>query len=155
MNKKGRYSTLGAAEGEFERGSQNRVLKNLQGIKLKREMNVAETIAYDKVTVNAMDLFGERHSFTAIDICKIHKAWLGDIYAWAGAYRSVNMSKNGFQFASAHLVPKLMQELEKKVLNKYTPCSFSSTEEIAEAIAVVHTEFIFILLGREMDRLEG
>jgi cell filamentation protein len=59
------------------------------------------------------------------------------------------MSKNGFQFASAHLIPKLMQDFEKKILKQYTPCNFSNLEEVAEALAVVHTEFILIHPFRE------
>jgi cell filamentation protein len=149
MTKKGRYSTAGVVEGEFEPGSRNRILKNLQGIKLQRDMNITETNAYNQVTEEVIDLFAKGHSFTAADICKIHKSWLGDIYVWAGEYRNVNMSKNNFQFASAHLIPKLMQEFEKKVLSRYTPCRFSNIDEIAKAIAVVHTEFILIHPFRE------
>lgn len=145
----GRYSTRGVVEGEFELGSHNRVLKNLLGIKRKREMEIAESAAYDNVTIKTMDLFGKSHHFTANNICKMHKAWLGGIYSWAGEYRGVNMSKGNFQFASAYLIPKLMKEFEHDILKKYTPCSFSSLEEIAAAIAIVHTEFILIHPFRE------
>lgn len=142
-----RYSTHGIEE--FERGSNNRVLKNLLGIKHKRQMDIAESDTYDKITVKAMDSYDKSHSFTENDICLIHKLWLGKIYSWAGEYRNVNMSKGNFQFAAAYLVPKLMAEFEKKILNKVTPCNYTNLNEVAEAIAVVHTEFILIHPFRE------
>ena len=51
--------------------------------------------------------------FTADGIRRIHRLWLGEIYPWAGEYRSVNVSKGGFMFAAAGLVPQLMSELER------------------------------------------
>src|SRR3990167_4488492 len=106
--KSGRYLVL-SEEGEFEPGSRNKILKNLLGIYHKREMDIAESASYDKVTLEALNLFDNNHRFTASDICKLHKLWLGGIYSWSGEYRSVNMSKEGFQFASAHLIPNLMR----------------------------------------------
>src|SRR5437016_5859524 len=117
---KGRYSTYGTVEGEFEPRSNNRVLKNLLGVKSKHEMDVVESAAYDEITSHALDSFAKDHQFTAQDICKLHQRWFGKVYSWAGEYRSVNMSKGDFQFASAHLIPKLMHEFEKDVLRKYT-----------------------------------
>jgi len=79
----------------------------------------------------------------------LHENWLGDIYSWAGSYRQVNMSKGSFLFAAAHLIPSLMNHFEKKVLKKYTPCHFKNNDEIIEAIAIVHNEFILIHPFRE------
>lgn len=145
----GRYSTLGSTEGEFEPGSHHRVLKNLLAVKNKREMNIIETKAYDDVIKMAMEIYEPQHQFNINDICRLHQLWLGKIYSWAGEYRNVNMSKNGFQFASAHLIPQLMNEFEKTVLKKFTPCNFSTLEEIAESLAIVHTEYILIHPFRE------
>lgn len=79
----------------------------------------------------------------------MHKIWLSSIYVWAGEYRQVNMSKNGFPFAAAHLIPKLMLDFEKTCLRKFTPCCFETLDEIAEALSIVHTEFILIHPFRE------
>ena len=149
MKLKGRYSTHGAPEGEFQPGSNKRVLNNLLGVKRKKEMDIAETEAYNDVVKNILDSFDASHRFTENDICKIHKNWLGKIYSWAGEYRGVNMSKGGFQFANAQLIPKLMHQFEKDVLKKYTPCQYENIDDIAEAIAVVHTEYVLIHPFRE------
>jgi hypothetical protein len=42
MGKSGRYAIKGLDEAEFEPGSRDRVLKNLLGIKSKREMDRTE-----------------------------------------------------------------------------------------------------------------
>jgi cell filamentation protein len=149
MGLKGRYSADGSDEGEFQPGSNKRVLKNSLGIKRKKEMDVAETAAYNAALLKILDSFEPSQKFTVNDICKIHKIWLGKIYSWAGEYRSVNLSKGGFQFANSQLISKLMHEFEKDVLKKYTPCKYANVDDIAEAIAVVHTEYILIHPFRE------
>ena len=42
-----------------------------------------------------------------------------------------------------------MEEFEKGPLHKFTPCRFPSTEEVARAIAIVHTELVLIHPFRE------
>lgn len=79
----------------------------------------------------------------------MHKLWLGQIYPWAGCYRQVNLSKNGFPFAGARQIPKLMEKFESHELKIYTPCHFTSFEKIIEAIAITHSEFILIHPFRE------
>ncbi len=149
MKKSQRYSTSHLLESQFEPGSRGRVLKNLLHITRKREMDVIEAELYALVQPKLMGMFTRDHCFTAKDICAIHKAWLGDVYEWAGRYRQVNVSKDNFSFAMARHVPKLMQELEKGPLKKYTPCRFKTDEEIITALAVVHTELMLIHPFRE------
>jgi cell filamentation protein len=89
------------------------------------------------------------HRFTAADMRRIHKIWLGSIYVWAGQYRRVNLSKGDFPFAAANQISRLMMELEKGPLREYTPCQFTVMSEIARAIAIVHTELLLIHPFRE------
>lgn len=149
MKQKGRYSTQGSNEGEFEPRSRNRVLKNINGITKKKDIYFAETSAYFKIITELLNSFEVSKKLTSQDICKIHKSWLGEIYSWAGEYRNVNISKSEFQFASAHRIPVLMKEFENKILRRYTPCQSSNLEDIAAAIAIVHAEFILIHPFRE------
>jgi cell filamentation protein len=149
MQDKGKYDTAGLIEAQFEPGSRGRVLKNLLGIKSKREMDRIEAQEQFRALRELMTIYGTSHRFTAADVRKIHKAWLGDIYEWAGNYRQVNISKGGFLFAAAHQVHHLMAEFEKGPLRKYTPCMFTSIDEIAGAIAAVHVELVLIHPFRE------
>jgi cell filamentation protein len=146
---KSRYSTSGLSEAQFELGSRGRVLKNLLHITHKLVIDVIEAELYALVQPKLMDMYTSDHSFTSSDICTMHKAWLGEVYEWAGQYRQVNVSKGDFSFAMAKHIPNLMQEFEKKMLKKYTPCLFKTDEEIITALAVVHTELMLIHPFRE------
>jgi len=89
------------------------------------------------------------HRFSAADICHMHKVWLGEVYAWAGQYRQVNISKGNFTFAIARQIPTLMGKYEQGVLRDFTPRLFEKPEKIIHALAVVHTELILIHPFRE------
>lgn len=149
MKKSPKYDTSGLPEAQFEPGSRGRVLKNLLGIKKKREMDAAETAEQDRVLAELLAHFDAGHGFTASDVCQIHKKWLGAIYPWAGQYRNVNVSKGGLSFAAAQHIPSLMHEFEKSILRKHTPCKFASMGEIGHSLAVVHVELALIHPFRE------
>ena len=119
--KSGRYSAHGP-QAEFEPGSRGRVLRNMGEIRLVREMARRESEALLVTTQRLIDETTLEQQFTASDICRMHKLWLGGIYSWAGEYRSVNMTKGSFMFAPATRVPGLMQEFEDGALGEYTPC---------------------------------
>jgi cell filamentation protein len=140
----GRYDTSALEEAQFEPGSRGRVLKNLLGIKSKREMDRVEAREQLRALDELVEMYGPSYHFTAADICKIHRIWLGPIYPWAGRYRQVNLSKGQFPFAAADHIPKLMEDFEKGPLHEYSPCNLRKVEKVVRAIAVVHTELILI-----------
>ena len=59
------------------------------------------------------------------------------------------MQKDGFPFAVANQVPRLMHALEREILQKFTPCRFGNADEQAHAMGVVHAELILIHPFRE------
>lgn len=113
MRKGGRYNTTGLVEDRFEPGSRGRVLQNKQGITGKRAMDELEAREQLRALTAFLDLYDREHRFTAADICRMHEAWLGNVYEWAGKYRQVNISKGDFTFAMARQVPALMGKLEQ------------------------------------------
>jgi len=149
MKKGGHYDASGLKEAQFEPGSQGRVLKNLLGIKSKREMDQVEAEEQFRALEESIRIYDQDHRFTAADVRRIHKIWLGPIYVWAGQYRRVNLSKGDFPFAAANQISKLMVEFEEGPLREYTPCRFTLIGEIARAIAVVHAELLLIHPFRE------
>ena len=149
MNKAGRYDSSGLAEDQYEPGSRGRVLKNLPGIRSKRLMDEREAETHALALENFVHYFHEDHKFTSEDICFIHREWLGKIYQWAGRYRQVNLSRPEITFAAAIAIPQLMNSFEQGPLSIYTPCNFKSREQVVEALAVVHVEFILIHPFRE------
>lgn len=102
MKSDGRYATSGLAEAQFEPGSRGRVLRNLLGIKRKREMDQVEAREQLRALNELIAVYDERHRFTAADVRRIHTIWLGRVYTWAGRYRRVNVSKGRFPFAAIH-----------------------------------------------------
>ena len=139
-----RYDVSALPEAQFEPSSNGQVLKNRLGITSKQDIDSAEARALEQ----AMDVFvrtyGDTHRFTAMDICDGHRLWLGDIYEWAGHYRRVNISKDGFPFAAAAQVPVLMVQFEQDVLRRRTPCTFADRAEVVRALAETHVELVLI-----------
>ena len=144
-----RYDTSGKVEAQFELGSDGTVLKNKLGIRKTSEINEVEldllVQLYD-VIPNQVEV---NQCITSSVIKEWHRQWLGNVYAWAGLYRSVNMGKCDFQFAAASQIDRLMQILDRDFLARFTPCAGMNNDELAEAIAVVHVELILIHPFRE------
>src|SRR5690242_15515904 len=143
----GRYSV--PLEEDFEPKSNNQVLKNYLTIKSKEDMEILEAQELKRAELELLKIFDDIHVFTANDICNIHELWLGDIYSFAGKYRTVNMSKDNFMFAPSIRIAHLMDKLENVFLTKYTPCHYSNIDELAQALGVVHIELILIHPFRE------
>lgn len=139
----GRYEPSGA-EAEFEPGSRGRVLRNLPGVRSVRDMARRESAALLAATERLIAETETAQRFTAADICRMHRVWLGDLYAWAGEYRSVNLARGDFTFAVAREIPRLMREFEHKALREHTPCRPEAADDVARALAVVHAELILI-----------
>ena len=144
-----RYDTDHLTETQFEPGSRGRVLKNLPGIRGKREMDALEAMKLADATDWAIRHVTADQCFTAADICQWHTQWLGEVYGWAGEYRQVNIGKGGFMFAMAAQVPRLMREFERKELARFTPCAFDNLEDVLEALAITHCELVLIHPFRE------
>lgn len=144
MSPDDRYDVSSLSEAQFEPGSDGLVLRNLLGITSPAEMDAAEANALIAAMDHLVRSYDEEHRFTANDVCEFHRVWLGGIYAWAGEYRQVNVSKGDFMFAAAGRIMALMSEFERDVLSCCTPCNFGSTEEIVNALAVAHVELVLI-----------
>lgn len=144
-----RYDTDHLTEAHFEPGSRGRVLKNLLGIRSKREMDALEATKLADVTDWAIRHVTADQRFKAADVCAWHRQWLGEMYEWAGEYRQVNISKDGFVFAMSAQIPRLMQEFERDVLKRYSPCNFEKLEEVLAALAITHCELVLTHPFRE------
>ena len=144
-----RYDTSGSSEGRYQPGSDDQVLVNKLGISDHSEMEEVELDLLDQLTGALLEEVSEDQTITAMNLCEWHRRWLGNVYEWAGQYRSVNMSKGDFHFAASHLVPKLMQDFNDKYLAIYTPCNGMDEKQLIDALAKIHIEFILIHPFRE------
>lgn len=130
-----RYDTSGNPEGQFQPGSDNQVLLNKLGISDPQEMEDIELEYLIRFQLALFDELPMDQKITAKDLCEWHRCWLGSIYEWAGNYRTVTMSKDGFPFAAVPQLPKLILNFDRQYIQKYTPC---------DAMALCHVEFIVI-----------
>lgn len=135
---------LNSSQTAYQPGSNDRVLVNKLGITDPAEMDEAELLLLGKLYERVLTQQLPQGVITTQDIHSWHRQWLGAIYEWAGEERSVNMAKDGFHFAASGRIPALLQALDRDCLSKWTPCTDLSDEELIEAIAVVHVEFILI-----------
>jgi len=149
VKRRDRYDVAGLEEAQWETGSRGRVLKNRIGIRRKREMDRIEGREQVRALEELTAIYDRDHPFTAADVCRIHRIWLGPINSWAGQYRQVNLQKGDFPFAAAAQIPKLMADIERGPLRTYTPCRPAPIEKLAIGLAVVHVELILIHPFRE------
>ncbi len=143
-----RYRDTGI-EGEWQPGSQKRVLRNLKGIRLKTEMDRLEVDALLVAEERYFEIITDETGFTAELICQMHQDWLGKIYGWAGRYRTVEMQKGTFRWPPAFRVPQNMAGLEDEFFRKLTPCLPAPLDVVAEKVASVHAEFLLVHPFRE------
>ncbi|MGB0723310.1 MAG: Fic/DOC family protein [Gammaproteobacteria bacterium] len=144
-----RYDTTGKAEAEFEPGSNGAVLRNKLAIQDAAEMDDVELDLLIQLYDEIPEQVEVDQTITSDDLKAWHHRWLGNVYPWAGKYRTVNMGKGAFQFAAAAQVERLMAALDRDYLSRYTPCDGMDEEVLVEAIAVVHIELILVHPFRE------
>ncbi len=140
---------IGTEEDQFEPDSDGKVLKNLLGITSELDMQDAESSLllglYEFIYEPEFNI--DSISFSAI--MTWHRKWLGNVYSWAGSFRSVNMGKGGFEFAAAKFIPELVKKYEQDFLNSFLKLTELEREELISYLAKSHVEFILIHPFRE------
>ena len=142
-----RYKTVGNVEALFEPGGS--VLKNKLGIRSRKAMDALEFEALRRTQIHLLGTVTAKTRLNCAMIRSAHKHFLGRLYDWAGKYRTVNLSKSGFIWPPATLIERNMDLFEKVVLRKRTPCLPGPPKKVAEAIAIVHAEFLLVHPFRE------
>ena len=140
---------VGGLQGLYQPDSNNQVLANKLGITEIGDMDEAELVLLAKLYEDVLINHLPKGAIKPEDIKTWHRRWLGNIYEWAGDERSVNMSKGDFHFAAAAQIPQLFNKFESDYLNCYTPCTDLSDDDLIEAVAIIHIEFILIHPFRE------
>lgn len=143
-----RYSVVGSA-AECEPGSNGLVLRNRLGIKDPAVMEVVERDLLLDLYQTIIGNGTPTNRLRIKDLIGWHRQWLGSVYAWAGKVRTFNLSKQGFAFASAHLLPDLLKAFESEQLARLTPFNPESMDELISSFAHVHVEFVLIHPFRE------
>ena len=143
-----RYSVVGSA-AECEPGSNGLVLRNRLGIK---DPAVMEGMERDLLLDLYQAIIGNgipANRLRMADLIGWHRQWLSSVYVWSGKVRSFNLSKQGFTFASAHLLTDLLSAFESEQLARLTPFNPESLDELISGLAQVHVELVLIHPFRE------
>jgi cell filamentation protein len=144
-----RYTSSLGDEGEFEPGSRGRVLKNLLGITSKREMDRVESEALVQTELHFDKVVTPETIITVELIKEIHLNFFGSIYSWGGKLRGVDISKGGYPFPPTKYLRESLMNFENDTLRRLTPVHPEPSQNVAQAMAEVHAEFLAIHPFRE------
>jgi len=143
-----RYDVTGNIEAEYV-DDQHTVLVNLLGIRDHEQLQIAEeealARAYEK-------LLGEVRLDTPLSndlICLVHATIFGQIYAWAGRWRTVTISKPGITWPPPAFLAQTMDEFERQVLRKHRPEQLAQDDDFCRAVAEIQGEFLVVHPFRE------
>lgn len=140
----GRYETDGNPEGEFQPGSDEMVLRNRLGICDPDVMDQVELDLLSDLQYRLYDEIEIDQQITSGDLKRWHRDWLSPVYEWAGKYRSVNISKEGFPFLPAPRIDTEMERFDREQLARWTPSQELSDEDLVRGLAETHVELILI-----------
>ncbi|MDZ7685692.1 MAG: Fic family protein [Gammaproteobacteria bacterium] len=143
-----RYEATGS-QAEFEPGSDDRVLQNHLGISDPAEMDHVELLLLEQLYLAVFEEEFPDRRLAVTDLRRWHHQWLGNVYPWAGEQRTVNLSKGSFHFASVAQIPRLLDDFQKRCLDRFTPAHEMEGKSLSEAIAITHVELVLIHPYRE------
>lgn len=127
---------------------ENEMLPNLLGLTGRDEIAEAEFEGFLMAEIMLTEQLTTQTKFDCKYIMNIHRLALHEIYAFAGKYRTVNMSKGGFLFPTARFISENMLNFEKQVLDKL-PDFYIEKALLIRDVSMVHGELLFIHPFRE------
>ena len=127
---------------------QGEVLPNLPGLTDQRAVELAEAEGFLRAEITLYDELEDGTVFDLAYLQRMHRLALGHLYAFAGKWREVNLSKGGFNFPSAKYLDATMQEFERSML-KPLPDLYEDRDALIRDVALVHGELLFIHPFRE------
>ena len=128
--------------------SEGEILPNLLGLTDSQRIGEAEFEGFLDAQLELVDQLTNETIFDIAYIKNIHYSSLKHLYDFAGKFRNVNLSKNGFAFPAARFLDASMATFENEILNKI-PHKYTSTDAFIRDVAVVHAELLFIHPFRE------
>lgn len=141
-----RYEVKGS-EGEYQPGSDGRVLKNNLNLTDPADIALAET---ELLAALYQKIFNDfPHELSLQTLFNWHRWWLGNLYGWAGQIRTVNMAKPDIYFATPLQINRLLEKFDGTYLQKFSTLSDMPDAELAAFLAEMHVEFILIHPFRE------
>ena len=130
--------------------NEEEILPNLLNSNSLREIQEAEFEGFLYAELLLTTQLTEKTKFDVDYIKNIHFLALKDVYAFAGNFRTVNISKQGFMFPTARFLDQSMQEFQTEILNKLLNEYVKLDSGLfIEDLARVHAELLYIHPFRE------
>ena len=130
--------------------NEEEILPNLLNSNSLREIQEAEFEGFLYAELLLTTQLTEKTKFDVDYIKNIHFFALKDVYAFAGNFRTVNISKQGFMFPAARFLDQSMQEFQTEILNKLLNEYVKLDSGLfIEDLARVHAELLYIHPFRE------
>jgi cell filamentation protein len=143
-----RYDTSGNPEAEYVDAA-HEVLINLHGIEDLAALQLAEEEALVAAYAVVLSQVRVATPLTCNLIKHIHGLIFGKLFAWAGRWRTVWISKPGTTWPPPDFLEQNMQEFEQNVLAAYPADKLVNDELFCQAIAEIQGEFLVIHPFRE------
>ena len=124
------------------------VLPNLLGLSSLQAVQQAETEGFLLAEQHLLNELREDEVFDAAYVQEIHRRALGRVYGFAGHYRTVNLSKDGFPFPAALHLPQSMADFDRRLLRPL-PHAWPDAAALVRDVARVHAELLLIHPFRE------
>ena len=130
--------------------NEEEILPNLLNSNSLREIQEAEFEGFLYAELLLTTQLTDKTKFDIEYIKNIHFLALKDVYAFAGNFRTVNISKQGFMFPAARFLDQSMQEFQTEILNKLLN-EYVKLDSVLfiEDLARAHAELLYIHPFRE------
>ena len=143
-----RYDISGNVEAQFVDDAQT-VLVNKRGIIELEELQIAEEEALARAYEKLLSEVRTDTPLTCALVQHVHQRIFGELYDWAGRWRTVWISKPGVTWPPPDFLAEQMSQFEGDVLRKYPASSLGDEGAFIHAVAEIQGEFLVIHPLRE------
>jgi len=143
-----RYDVSGNVEAEYVDATQT-VLVNKRGVTDLEHLQLLEEEFLAKAYETLSSEVRLDTPLTNGLICHVHQRIFGELYSWAGRWRTVNISKPGVTWPPPAYIDAGMSAFERDALRKYTPAKVTADEAFCKGVAEIQGEFLVIHPFRE------
>lgn len=146
--RKDRYDVVGNIEAQYVDPAQT-ILVNKQGL---TDLATLERLEEEGLFRAYEALLGQTRidtPMTAALLRHIHQQIFGELYEWAGRWRTVSISKPGAIWPPPAYLDSAMKEFEREILKKCPAAALGEEDAFCKAAAVIQGEFLAIHPFRE------
>jgi cell filamentation protein len=143
-----RYDVSGNIEAEYV-DAQGTVLVNRLNLVDREQLQLVEEDALVQAYERLISEVRVDTPLTNELIRKVHAAIFDRIYAWAGRWRTVTISKPGITWPPPDFLAQSMEDFETEVLRKFPPQTLIGEDDFCRAVAQIQGEFLVVHPFRE------